>query len=171
MHFATFKTAQDWRDISPLEGWGKVVKIYDGDTIWIVADISNPLSLTNANPILRKINIRLARIDTPELKGVTADVKAKAIAARDHVRDLILDNIVYFKLGNYGIEGESMDTFKRQIGEIYFKPSEVYAHQLGEVDTQGSKVTTQQIIGGQTFVNLSDHLLQGGYAIPFKRKK
>jgi len=161
MQFANFKNTQDWRDISPLEGWGKVVSVYDGDTIWLVADLNNPLSLDiNPNPLLRKINIRLARIDTPEMKGVSADIKAKAVAARDHVRELILDHIVYFKLGNYGIGGESMDTFKRQIGEIYISNSNCT---YGDVQNM--------VVGGKELVNLSDHLLAGGYAIPFTRKK
>lgn len=161
MHFATFKDTQDWRDISPLEGWAKVVSVYDGDTIWIVTDISDPMNI-NGTKTLRKINIRLARIDTPEMKKVIPEVKAKAVAARDHVRNLILDRIVYFKLGNYGVDGESLDSFKRQIGEIYFD-------QQGAPDDTLTKDTI--IKGGKAMINLSDHLLNGGYAVRFVRKK
>lgn len=157
MHSATTKNVQDWRDLAPLEGWAKVASVYDGDTIWIITNISDPNNLDCPLNQLRKINIRLARIDTPEMKGVTPEVKAKAVAARDHVRDLILDKLVYFKLGNFGVGGESLDSFKRQIGEIYFE--------------QPSKSTDNSVIlGGKSLINMSDHLLNGGYAIPFKKK-
>jgi endonuclease YncB( thermonuclease family) len=157
MHSATTKNVQDWRDLAPLEGWAKVASVYDGDTIWIITNISDPDNLDCPLSQLRKINIRLARIDTPEMKGVTPDVKAKAVAARDHVRDLILNKLVYFKLGNFGIGGESLDSFKRQIGEIYFdQPTEISENKY--------------ILGGRSLINLSDHLLLGGYAIQFKKK-
>lgn len=155
MHSATVKNTKDWRDLAPLEGWAKVASVYDGDTIWIITNINNPLEVNCSADQLRKINIRLARIDTPEMKGVTPEVKAKAVAARDHVRDLILDKLVYFKLGNFGIGGESLDSFKRQIGEIYVVGE---SHQTG------------QILGGKPVMNLSDHLLEGGYAVPFRKK-
>jgi hypothetical protein len=70
--------------------------------------------------------------------------------------------LVYFKLGNFGVGGESLDSFKRQIGEIF----------VAIPDSESPKTNAQAtyFLGGKSLINLSDHLLAGGYAIPFKKK-
>ena len=77
--------------IPPIES-GKVVKVYDGDTITIVSDIPG---LKNS-PVY-KFSIRLNGIDSPEIKGKTEDEKHIAIKARDTLSNMILGEIVYLK--------------------------------------------------------------------------
>jgi micrococcal nuclease len=77
--------------IPPIDS-GKVIKVYDGDTITIVSDIPG----LKDSPFY-KFSIRLNGIDTPEIRGKTEDEKLIAIKARDDLSNLILGDIVYLK--------------------------------------------------------------------------
>lgn len=85
------------RDFVPPIKHGKVVKVYDGDTFTIVTKIYD-------EPVC-KIRVRLAGIDTPELKGCNGNEKTMALVARDKLSELILgkivrlDNVTYEKYG------------------------------------------------------------------------
>lgn len=149
---------KDWRDLAPLEGFARVMKVYDGDTFWLALSPTDPENISLINPItaetqsqLRLVNVRLAKVNAPELKGPEA-VQGKA--SRDYVKSLIEDKIVRFRFGNFGLyNGESLDCYHRQIGLI----------------------SVPVMIGGsanqsQTWIDLSDHLLESGYAVPFQPK-
>ena len=149
---------KDWRDLAPLEGWAKVIKVYDGDTFWLALSPSEPANLQLldlADPgKLRLVNVRLARVNAPELKGAES---AKGKVSRDYVESLIADQVIWFRFGNFGLyNGESLDCFHRQIGELYFP---------------ARNATPHLIVGGAPLTNLSDHLLESGYALPFVPKK
>jgi hypothetical protein len=70
---------------------GKVVKVYDGDTITIASVLPN-----TTEPIYR-FSVRLSGIDSAEIKGKTAAEKKIAIEARDALYDFIFGKIVYLK--------------------------------------------------------------------------
>lgn len=70
---------------------GKVIKVYDGDTITIAT------KLTNDMPEIYRFNVRLSGIDTPEIKSKNKNEKEKAKIVRDNLSDLILNKIVYVK--------------------------------------------------------------------------
>lgn len=159
------KDTQDWRDLAPLEGWCKVIDMYDGDTCWVAIDLnnyrynpSNPankLWLTNAK--IRKVNVRIARINAPEIKGGTDESKAAARASRDFARSLLLGKIVKFRFGNFGlIKGESLDSFHRQIGEL-------------DIPSYLMQKETSGIVGGAEFINFSDLMLTSGHASLFSK--
>ncbi len=64
---------------------GKVVKVYDGDTVHVVF------------PYFEKYYkwiCRIAHIDTPELRTKNEEEKKKGYEVRDKLRGLILDKIV-----------------------------------------------------------------------------
>ena len=71
----------------PIQG-GRVIKVYDGDTI----TIASKLPFTDS-PLYR-LSVRLNGIDTPEIKGKTDDEKMAAKQARDAVSNLILNKYV-----------------------------------------------------------------------------
>jgi endonuclease YncB( thermonuclease family) len=147
---------KDWRDLAPLEGWARVVKVYDGDTFWLALSPGEPTNLALLDlkqpELLRLVNVRLARVNAPEMKGAES---AKGKLSKAHVESLIADQIVWFKFGNFGLyHGESLDCFHRQIGEIYFR----------------STLPKVEYFGGQAMSNLSDHLLESGFAVPFVPK-
>ena len=68
--------------------FGKVIKVYDGDTI----TIANYLPIENS-PLYR-FSVRLSGIDTPEIKTKSKAEKELAIAAKNALSDLLLGKIV-----------------------------------------------------------------------------
>lgn len=77
-----------------------VTSVYDGDTITV--DISLGLGLVKEGE-----RIRLYGIDTPEIRGGTVETKARGFAARDFLRELLLDKDIILetvedKSGKYG---------------------------------------------------------------------
>ena len=81
---------------------GKVVRVYDGDTITIAARIHiDDIEI----PKLFRYSVRLRRIDSPEKKTKNKKEKELAIKSRDALSDLImgkmviLENIEYDKYG------------------------------------------------------------------------
>lgn len=75
--------------------YGKVIKVYDGDTFTIVFRLSTFGKL-------QRHSIRIADIDAPEVTGAS---KEKGIISRDKLRTLILNKLVkvdIVKLDKYG---------------------------------------------------------------------
>lgn len=109
------KKTQDFLEISykntipfvpPIDG-GKVIKVYDGDTITIAAKLPY-----KGSPVYR-FSIRLNGIDSPEIKGKTAEEKKLAITARDALYDLIFGEMVILR--NCGTE-----KYGRLLADVYF---------------------------------------------------
>jgi len=99
----------DWKDtkqfIPPIEG-GQVIKVYDGDTITIVAKMPYP------NSPLYRFPVRFRGIDSPELHGANEDEKQCAILARDALSEIILNK--YVTLKNVGNE-----KYGRLLADVY----------------------------------------------------
>lgn len=68
--------------------YGKVIKVYDGDTITIAAKLPN-----TDGPVYR-FSVRLNGIDTPEIKGKTDSERKLAIIVRDALNELLMGKIV-----------------------------------------------------------------------------
>ena len=76
----------------------KILSVYDGDTV--TADIQLGFYV-----IAHKVKLRLYGINTPEIRGGTAETKKAGITARDWLREQILDKEVTVKSfgkGKYG---------------------------------------------------------------------
>ena len=58
----------------------EVHSVYDGDTCTVSIDLG-------MNTVRHREKIRLYKIDTPELRGVSAEEKLKGLEARDWLRD------------------------------------------------------------------------------------
>ena len=71
---------------------GRVIKVYDGDTITIASKVPG---LRNS-PIY-KFSVRLNGIDTPEIKGKNEDEKAVAQKARDALSARIMGKDIFLK--------------------------------------------------------------------------
>jgi endonuclease YncB( thermonuclease family) len=101
----------NWEDTSvftyPVKG-GRVIKVYDGDTITIASKL--PIE---KSPIYR-FSVRLNGIDTPEMKGsgVTDDEKIAAKQAKEFVSKLILNK--YIRLENI-----QNDKYGRILADVY----------------------------------------------------
>lgn len=90
----------------PIEG-GRVIKVYDGDTITIASKLP-----FNDSPLYR-LSVRLNGIDTPEIKGKTEDEKLAAKQTRDALAGLILNKYVTLK----NIQTEK---YGRILADVYF---------------------------------------------------
>jgi endonuclease YncB( thermonuclease family) len=87
----------------------KVIKVYDGDTITVVF---------KHNDVYNKWNCRIYGINTPEIKSDNKDEKKAAIAARDFLKDLILNKIIT-------IECLDFDKYGRLLGNIFYNDKNI----------------------------------------------
>ena len=85
---------------------GKVVKVYDGDTI----TVASKLPFIDS-PIYR-FSVRLSGLDTPELKTSNINEKKHAIIARDALSELINGKIVH-------LHNVSTEKYGRLLADIY----------------------------------------------------
>jgi len=88
--------------IPPIEK-GKVVKVYDGDTITIAVKLYNDIY---------RFSVRLNGIDTPEMKSKNENVKLRAQRAKTAMHNLVMGKIVYLKNVDY-------DKYGRILADIY----------------------------------------------------
>jgi len=90
----------------PEISYGKVIKVYDGDTITIASKMPY-----NKSPIYR-FSVRLRGIDSPEIRGKTAEETLLAKRVRDTLHDFIFGKIVTLK--NVGTE-----KYGRLLADVY----------------------------------------------------
>jgi micrococcal nuclease len=81
-----------------------VVSVYDGDTLRADVDLGFFTWIRNEQ-------FRLARLDTPEIRG---DERAEGLIARDRLRELVLDRDVV-------IETEKKGKYGRYIAEVFLE--------------------------------------------------
>jgi len=86
---------------------GKVIKVYDGDTITIASKYPG----VSDSPMYR-FSVRLNGIDSAEIKGKTFAEKERAILARDALSKMILNKIVTLK-------NLSTEKYGRLLAEVY----------------------------------------------------
>jgi len=84
----------------------KVIKVYDGDTITVASKLP-----FRGSPLYR-FSVRLASIDSPEIKGETPKECAAAIKSRDALHNLIFGKII--ELRNNGKE-----KYGRLLADVY----------------------------------------------------
>lgn len=82
---------------------GKVVNVYDGDTITVAFDTFGLGFFLHS--------VRVLGIDSPEIKGKTSEEKVAAVAARDYLRDIIDGQLIDLE-----IAGE--DKYGRLLGHV-----------------------------------------------------
>ena len=85
---------------------GKVIKVYDGDTIWVSI-------ILHGKPV--KFNCRMLGYDSPEIKPSLKlknrdNIIIKAKSARDYLSDLILNKIVDIKFSGFDKYGRALTT-------------------------------------------------------------
>ena len=85
---------------------GKVIKVYDGDTITIAAKMTY-----EGSPIFR-FSVRLNGIDTPEIKTTSKPEKELAIIARDALSSKIMGKMITLK-------NVSLEKYGRLLADVY----------------------------------------------------
>lgn len=94
--------------IAPIR-YGRVVKVYDGDTITIAAY----MEINKYGKVLYKFSCRLDGIDCPEMNSKNPSEKEVAIAARNFLSEIILGKVV--ELVNVKTE-----KYGRTLATVYF---------------------------------------------------
>jgi endonuclease YncB( thermonuclease family) len=95
----------------PLVTEGKVVKVYDCDTITIATTIPYSPTLKESK-IMYRFHVRLLGIDTPEMKTKNEDEKSIAHLAQKALSELILNKKVTLK-------NTSLDKYGRILANVY----------------------------------------------------
>ena len=90
---------------------GKVVKVYDGDTITVASKILDSKKIY-------RFSVRLKGIDAPEIKGKTQEEKNAAIISRNALREKIQGEIVFLK-------DVKKEKYGRLLANIYFNNTNV----------------------------------------------
>lgn len=100
----------------PING-GRVIKVYDGDTITIASKLPY-----DSSPLYR-LSVRLNGIDTPEMKGkdISEDEKTAAKMARDFVASLVLNKYVR-------LENMETEKYGRILADVYV--GDIHLNQL-----------------------------------------
>lgn len=88
---------------------GRVIKVYDGDSITIASRIPE-----SKNNNIYKFNLRLNRIDTPEIKSKNLLEKRYAIKIRDILCKKIMNKMVNIKV-------IKQDKYGRYLAEVSYK--------------------------------------------------
>ena len=83
--------------------WARIVKVYDGDTWHAILRVNGRAST---------FVLRLAGLDTPELKGSSPQEKEAAVCARDYCRARWLNKKVR-------VVAQGMDKYGRLLGTVY----------------------------------------------------
>jgi endonuclease YncB( thermonuclease family) len=100
----------DTRKYIPNITSGKVVKVYDADTI----TIANRVSVGNSHTEeIYRFQVRLNGIDTPEIKSKNATTKTLAIKARDVLAEMILGKVVVLRNVDF-------EKYGRLLADVYF---------------------------------------------------
>lgn len=91
----------------------KIVSVYDGDTVTALVDLGFRINF--------EIKIRLAGIDTPELRG---EERIAGVAAKKRV-----DELIYGKQVTIKTQKDKQEKFGRWLGEIFLPGSELSVNQ------------------------------------------
>ena len=97
----------------PLVTEGKVIKVYDCDTITIATKFPYLTNLNESN-IVYRFHVRLNGIDTPEMKTHNKDEKEIAHLAQKSLSDLILNK-------NVTLQNTSVDKYGRILANVYME--------------------------------------------------
>ncbi len=105
---ATWKNTLEY---VPLVTEGKVIKVYDCDTITIASQVPYAATLPESK-IMYRFHVRLLGVDTPEMKTKNEEEKTLAHLAQKTLADLILNKKVTLK-------NTSLDKYGRILANVY----------------------------------------------------
>ena len=87
---------------------GKVIKVYDGDTITIASRLHN-----SSDETIYRFSVRLLGIDCAEMKSKNEIEKLHAIQARDALSSIVLGKLVILK-------NVTIEKYGRLLADVYY---------------------------------------------------
>jgi len=121
----------------PPISYGKVVKVYDGDTITVATPLDNTRAPIYCFPV------RLRGIDSPEIRGKTPEEKAAATKSRDALAAKIMNQMVF-------LQNIDMEKYGRVLADVFLEE-----HEIGS----GSGKLEKQ--------SISEWMLENHYAVAY----
>lgn len=116
--------------------YGKVIKVYDGDTITIATQLYNGSLVPKKE--MYKFNVRLSGIDTPEIKTSNVVEQKLAVLARDALSNIIMGKVVR-------LEDISHDKYGRLLCNVFIDDMNIskwmIEHEYAMVYNGGTKHT------------------------------
>tara|TARA_Y100000389_G_scaffold54228_1_gene50091 strand:+ start:9526 stop:9942 length:417 start_codon:yes stop_codon:yes gene_type:complete len=91
---------------------GKIVDVYDGDTVKIVLELS-------INSEYFRWNCRLSGINTPEIRTRNLKEKEFGLLVRDKLKERIEDKILLIKCGEFDKYGRLLVEIFENSGELF----------------------------------------------------
>jgi len=138
--------------LTPIIHKGRVIKVYDGDTITVAAWMhGQPPPLGEKTT---RFSIRLNRIDCPEKNSKNPEERSCAELVQKKLEDLILGEIV--ELENLEVEKK----WKRLIAEVYYVPFS--GSSPGPFSGKSHETSSDN-----KRINLSDYMLENRLAVPY----
>ena len=117
---------------------GKVCNVYDGDTCRVIFYFHDQLT---------RLTVRLASIDTPEIRSKDPNEIEHGLKARDFLSNLVLNQLVYVELGKY-------DKYKRPLTNIYLLDQ--------DLNKIGDKTVQEMLVENKLAIHYT-----GGTRIPY----
>jgi micrococcal nuclease len=106
-------TVQNTSVFVPKLRYGKVVKVYDGDTFHVVCPILNALDANDPSKFLTaRFKVRLNNLDTPEIRTKCDVEKKYALMAKEVLLDRILNRVVELRNVDY-------DKYGRILADVF----------------------------------------------------
>jgi len=138
---------------------GKCVKCYDADSVHMVFEY---------NGVFMRFKCRLYGIDTPEIRTKNTIEKKVAKEARDYLRSLILDKIIFVQCHTFDKYGRLLITiFTSAIESCNAESTKLNV--VGQHVQKGGCLTT---FDSPTFdASLNNHFIQKGYAYAYEGGK
>ncbi len=118
----------------------KVLDIYDGDTFTAVF-------LHHGSPV--KVKVRLAHIDTPEMKGGSRDSKERALSAKWHLVELVMGREMSPSLSKKELRDLLSTNTRSQ--EIDFLGFDKYGRSLCDLYVEGISASDVMIAAGHGY--------------------
>lgn len=97
---------------------GRVIKVYDGDTITIATVLPH-------DPTVYRFSVRLLGIDCAEIKGKTPTEKVCAVRAKEALQSKIMGKTV-------GLRNVSLEKYGRILADVYLKDLHINSWMLVE---------------------------------------
>lgn len=100
-----------WKDCTPYIPnvvCGKVIKVYDGDTITVASKLHN-----SSDETIYRFSVRLCGIDSAEMKSKNEIERLHAVKARDALASIVLGKMVLLK-------NVSTEKYGRLLADVYY---------------------------------------------------
>jgi micrococcal nuclease len=99
--------------------YGKVIKVYDGDTVTIATPLFN--GSESAYIDTYRFNLRLLGINAPEIKTTDKQERELAIEAKNFLFSLVMDKIVR-------LENVSIEKYGRVLCDVFIHDSNLHVN-------------------------------------------